>query len=370
MFVWPVPGVNYTFFLHAHSHFAFSGWIFLALSVLISSRIHGASESRRFKKMFMLTLVSAFGMLISFSVQGYKLISISFSTLFIFTNFYFTWLVLRDKQLHAGFNGDSLKLLKASLFFLCFSSLGPFALAPLMKMGLKGTALYQDAIYFYLHTQMNGWMLLAALALILNRYKIEAGNRSARHWLQIFIWSTLPLYLIFTLWSSQSAVIRGIALAATLLNVFGWFRILISIRNNKPQLSAFIKIALVAVTIKCIFQVLVCFPAVGNWVFSQRNLIIGYIHLLMLGAITSAILDSFTFSGMISGPDIPGLNRLFASVVILYVTLLFLQPALSLISVSIPSYQVILLAISVLFLLLSCLYFRNALRSKTIPGMI
>ncbi|WP_146198770.1 hypothetical protein [Pararcticibacter amylolyticus] len=369
MFVWPVPGVNYSFFLHAHSHFAFSGWIFLALSVLISCQIHGSMLSAGFKKMFMLTLISAFGMLISFSVQGYKLISISFSTLFIFTNFYFTWLVLRDKQFHAGFTRDSLKLLKASLFFLCFSCLGPFALAPLMKMGLKGSVLYQDAIYFYLHMQMNGWMLLAALALIVNRYKIEAGNRSARRWLQIFIWSTLPLYLIFTLWGSQSVVIRGIALAATLLNVFGWFRILISIRNKKPQLPAFIKIALIAVSIKCVFQVVICFPAIGNWAFSQRNLIIGYIHLLMLGAITSVILDSFTFSGLFSGPDIPRLNRSFASVVILYVTLLFLQPALSLISITIPSYQVVLLVISVLFLLLSCLYFRNALRSKTIPGM-
>src|SRR6218665_1344351 len=69
--------------LHAHSHFAFSGWIsqFLyAGLVLIVFPYLDKAKQRKYHVLLALNLLASFGMLIAFTIQGYKAISISFST--------------------------------------------------------------------------------------------------------------------------------------------------------------------------------------------------------------------------------------------------------------------------------------------------
>src|SRR6188768_1410092 len=78
-----LPWVNHKFFLHGHSHFAFSGWVSLVLMVAIIQRIYKDSVTGPppvFKIILRTQLISAYGMLLSFSVTGYAAISISFST--------------------------------------------------------------------------------------------------------------------------------------------------------------------------------------------------------------------------------------------------------------------------------------------------
>ncbi|WP_374165226.1 hypothetical protein [Arcticibacter sp. MXS-1] len=359
LFVSPVPALNYSFLLHAHSHFAFAGWIFLALAILIIATLRPQSVSKPLNRTLILTLISAFGMLISFSFQGYKAISISFSTLFIVANFWFSYLIFRSRDLQSTFNGPARRLLKASLIFLCLSSAGPFALGPLMVTGHKDSPLYHNAIYFYLHFQMNGWMLMAALSLLLNRFTIsEKSAEQLRRWLNAFIWSTVPLYLIFTLWSSSSDWVRSIALLAALLNLLSWIRILIFIGQWSARIPFLLRIAILALSIKILFQSLACIPSIGDWVFSQRNLIIGYIHLLTLGAITPLILNSSSERQYLQGRQLQNLHIAFVITVVLYLILLFIQPLLSLFQILIPGYQIVLLVFSVIFLILGCIYLR------------
>lgn len=85
-----VPHLNYTFLLHAHSHFAFAGWAFLGLAMLLAGRVSPVQRRRKFLYALNATLVSAYGMLVSFSFQGYKTVSIIFSTFFILSTYYFT----------------------------------------------------------------------------------------------------------------------------------------------------------------------------------------------------------------------------------------------------------------------------------------
>src|SRR4051794_4375651 len=75
--LYDLPWLNYQFILHAHSHFAFSGWMFFTIAFLISSL--GGKLTREFNATLFLALVSAYGMLASFSQQGYKAVSIGFS---------------------------------------------------------------------------------------------------------------------------------------------------------------------------------------------------------------------------------------------------------------------------------------------------
>lgn len=348
--LYDLPKVNYQFILHAHSHFAFAGWMFFAIALLISHIIPGKQYSSGFKYIFILALISAYGMLISFSLQGYKPVSIIFSTLFVLVTYRFTYLVYKENALKNTVNEVAYKLISGALIFLCLSSLGPFALGPLIALGLKNTSLYQDAIYFYLHFQMNGFMFLGALGMLASTSITATLSKSNKNWLNLFIYSAIPLYFIFTLWNKPNDWIRILACLGTGLNLISWLMLCLNFRKNVTQFSFLAKAALLAATLKIIFQVLLCFPSIGDWTFLNRNLIIGYIHLLTLGIIMPLIIDQFIKRGfLITGKTLTIANWLYIITVIIYLTLLFLQPLLSLFSVTMPQYQLMLFILCWLF---------------------
>ncbi|RXF70460.1 hypothetical protein [Arcticibacter tournemirensis] len=356
-----VPGVNYMFLLHAHSHFAFAGWVFLAIVILIAGTLSSDKTAiRAFKRIFILTLIASFGMLISFFLQGYKAVSISFSSLFIFISYYVAYVILKSNSLKETFNPISRALTKASLVFLCLSSLGPFALGPLAAAGLKANPLYQNSIYFYLHFQMNGWMLLAVLGLLANTYlKNTSFKKGERLWLHLFIGSTIPLFFIFTLWSNPPLWIGITGFAGAAVNFVSWVKLLSVVKHRGVTTPLFVRLALLAVTLKIFFQILVCIPAVGLWVFSSRYIIIGYIHLLTLGCIMPLILDQFGVSGFFKpSPYLNYINNGFIGLVIIYLCFLFVQPVLSILHIAIPFYEYSLLITSLLFALPAIGYFR------------
>jgi len=349
--LYDLPLINYPFILHAHSHFAFSGWMFFSIALLISRVGIGEKLTPAFKSVLLFSLISAFGMLVSFSLQGYKLISISFSTLFILVSFRFTYLVFKGDLLRERVNATTYKLIRGGLILLCLSALGPFALGPLAAFGLKNTPYYQDAIYFYLHFQMNGFMLLAALGLLASTLPATPLHDSAGRWLMLFIYSTLPLYFIFTLWGKPGTALWVLAGIGSGLNLLSWLALCIHFRRSWSSFSFLEKAALIALTIKCIFQVSICIPIIGEWTFLNRNLIIGYIHLLTLGIIMPLLIGQFTRNGLIRPCKITTAgNCLYIILVILYLGLLFVQPFLTLFSIFTPGYQFLLFFLCLSFL--------------------
>ncbi|MBS1533056.1 MAG: hypothetical protein JSU01_22335 [Bacteroidetes bacterium] len=355
MHIADIDGVNYQFLLHAHSHFAFAGWMFFAIALLIISLIDKNTLARSFKWVMILALISAYGMLVSFYLQGYKAVSITFSTLFIIVTYRFTYLVFKSKILKNGLNPLSAGLISASLIFLCLSSAGPFALGPLMALGLKNTPWYQDAIYIYLHFQMNGFMLLAGWGMFASVWPNVSLNKASKTWLKLFVWSTAALYFIFTLWSKPGVPFQALAAAGAIVNLVSWLMLCIGCRDQLPKCSLLVKAALAATTLKCIFQVIVCIPGVGEWVFSNRDLIIGYIHLLTLGIISPLILDQMIRRGFLKR-SLP-LVWIYIGAAVVYVALLFLQPFLARLGVLIPDYEILLFAVSLVFLFIAVVFF-------------
>lgn len=351
MQLYDLPWLNYQFILHAHSHFAFSGWMFFSIALLIAQLCTGERLTSGFKYVLFLTLVSAYGMLASFSWQGYKLVSISCSTLFVLVTFRFTYLVFKSNLLKDSVNPIAYKLIRSSLVLLCLSALGPFALGPLAAFGLKHTPYYQDAVYFYLHFQMNGFMLLAALGLLASALPVKYLTGRMNGWLNLFIFSTIPLYFIFTLWGKSGNGLWVLAGMGAGLNLVSWLALCFNFRSNWCQLSFLERAALIALTLKCIFQLFVCVPAIGDWTFLNRNLIIGYIHLLTLGIIMPLLISQFIRTGMIrSCKTIIAVNFIYIILVVLYLCLLFIQPLLALFSIIIPGYQFLLFSLCLLFL--------------------
>src|SRR5690606_14806926 len=96
----PLPAVNQKFLLHAHSHFAFAGWVTHALMVLVAAMVFNLQSRdrlpRRYQFTIMANLLVSYGMLISFLFQGYGLYSILASTASIAVSYVYAVFCWRD----------------------------------------------------------------------------------------------------------------------------------------------------------------------------------------------------------------------------------------------------------------------------------
>ena len=260
----------------------------------------------------------------------------------------FTYLVFKGKVFKNDLHKLSSRLIEASLVFLCLSSIGPFTLGPLMAMGFKNTPYYQDAIYVYLHFQMNGFMLLAVWGLFASTLPVDSLSKPAKIWLDLFIYSTVLLYFIFTLWSGPGLFVQISAAIGAATNLVSWIALFFLFKDKFPSNSALVKAAFLATSLKVLFQLLICYPSIGSWTFSNRDLIIGYIHLLTLGIVTPLILDQMIRRGFLRrwSPAI----WIYIGGAVAYLVLLFAQPLLARFGVLIPCYLVLLFSFSFLLL--------------------
>ena len=90
------PFFDQKYLQHAHSHFAFSGWISQTLMLMMVIFLQKKANEVLWSKYAVLLITNlavSFGMLISFSIQGYGLYSILFSTLSILISFVFAIMI-------------------------------------------------------------------------------------------------------------------------------------------------------------------------------------------------------------------------------------------------------------------------------------
>jgi hypothetical protein len=140
--------------LHGHSHFAFGGWVMpvlLSLMLRYLPVLHERIAYKHWRNVALLLLISAYGMLFSFPFGGYKVVSITFSTLSVLAGFYLALLTWKA----IGRNPDKiyLQFIKWAMFYGVLSSIGPFLTGPLIALGMQGSPLYFNSVYFYLHFQ-------------------------------------------------------------------------------------------------------------------------------------------------------------------------------------------------------------------------
>ena len=120
------PLLNQKNVQHAHSHFAFGGWVTQTLFFLLVNYLNknktGINFFKRYNKLLLLNLICAYGMLISFVIYGYNFISIIFSTSSIFVSFF----VVTSR----GLNFETLSNCSCSfLISLCCSSVSGLNIA-------------------------------------------------------------------------------------------------------------------------------------------------------------------------------------------------------------------------------------------------
>lgn len=299
-FVEEISWIKYRNLLHGHSHVAMLGWLYLGLIALLIHQFLPKEQInvKAYSRLFWLTQLSVAGMLVSFPIQGYGAFSITFSTLHILCSYVFLFWFWRNLGESSFF---SHLLVKAALVFMALSTLGVWMMGPIMAMNLRGSSLYYLAVQFYLHFQFNGWFLFAALALLFQNIESQSifySKRLANWFVTLLILATILTYALAIAWSQPELyvfVINSIGVFVQLLALVCFLGLVWKARNRflagyTKEQRLLIKIAFLSFAAKIIVQSSVVLPFVAKAAYTIRNYVIGFIHLILLGAISSFIL--------------------------------------------------------------------------------
>lgn len=300
-------GFNYRFFVHTHSHIALLGWVYLAITALIY-KVHllHTGIDRRYRRLFRVTQLSLLGMLLSFPLQGYALFSIFFSTLFLIISYVFTWLYLAYAP-HEIKSSQSFRLLRAALFYMVLSSLGPWALGVIMNTLGPASVWYRIAVYFYLHFQYNGWMFLGLLGLLFTvaeQHGLQLQNRTFVWFFNLLNVGILLSFFLSVLWANPVDILYWIAGLGALLQCLAVIMVMVfAIRRKREFRKLFtgIQLKLIAAAgcllfVKVFLQVLTAIPYFAGLAVRILDFTIAYLHLTFLGVISLtlfALLDYY-----------------------------------------------------------------------------
>jgi hypothetical protein len=286
---------------HSHSHFAFTGWLGHTLMVMMVYFIQKKItdfQGNKYKKIIVANLICSYGMLISFIIEGYGLVSIALSTASIVVSYIFAYRFIKDLKL---LDDDLLakSWFKAALFFNVISSFGTFYLAYMMATKNVVQDWYLSSIYYYLHFQYNGWFFFACMGLAFGFFNLRKSEHPFYETsFKMFAIACFPAFFLSILWLDLPLWIYVITVISAIIQIFAWFKLLPillktrknSFENYSPLLRYIILFVSFALSIKLLLQLGSTIPIVSQLAFGFRPIVIAYLHLILLGIISLFIL--------------------------------------------------------------------------------
>ncbi|MEO6961129.1 MAG: hypothetical protein ABIY90_04135 [Puia sp.] len=302
--IFPLHIVNYNHLLDSHSHFAFGGWVTFTLILLMVYELLPASlyEKPIYQWIFGIIVIISWLLLFIYYFNGNGFLSRVFSTIFILITYVFGWIFIHDVQKSKPDN-TILLLVIVSILSLILSSVGPFTLDYLFTTGSRNAILYRDALFTYLHLQYNGFFTLAVFALLFHRLQAGVTLKSKQNnyrFAVLLVISILPSLFLSYLWHDPNRFFRCIAIAGSFFIFFSliWFLVASPslIRASKaldPIVKYLLFLSMSAFILKMLLQTFTILPIVGDAVFGNRPIIIGFLHLVFLGFTSLFILAYF-----------------------------------------------------------------------------
>lgn len=296
-----IPWINYLNLLDTHSHFAFAGWVTLALLVLMVDELLPESLSNKpvYNWLFGGIVFCSFGILFIKPFNDGGFLSNLISYLLILVSYITAWVFLKDFR-KTSVNKTVRLLGVSAIVSLVLSSAGPILLSYLNAVKSLHPFFYRDALYIYLHLQYNGFFTLAVFALFFHKLypKISKINQKNFYWFSVLLCaSILPSLFLSFLWQEPNNTFRIFAETGSMLILLSVICFVIAsvplikhFRMAIPAVRHILIMSTVAFTLKMFLQSLTIFPVVGNAVFGDRPVIIGFLHLVFLGFVTPFIL--------------------------------------------------------------------------------
>jgi len=302
-FVTPIAA-NYRWVVHTHSHIALLGWVYIALTTLIYKLYFTeANKGNLYRRIFWFSNVTILGMLVTFPFQGYALFSIIFSSLFLVSSYFFAWFVLKHTP-SVYRETYSFKCIKAALWYMIFSSIGPWSLGAIMVTLGKTSMWYKMAIYYYLHFQYNAWFILVLLGILfflLDKAKLSPEKKEFRSFFLLINSGIILSFFLSVLWVEPHAIFYILAAAGAVLQVMAFYKLYLMLKKVwqkfKISSSAFVgfllKISGVLMIGKILMQLLTAIPYFADLSFLYTDFVIGYLHWVFLGIVSIAIFAFF-----------------------------------------------------------------------------
>lgn len=307
-FVTSVPA-NYRYIVHAHSHIALLGWVYIGLITLIYKLYFtGTTKAPVYRRIFWFTQITLLGMLVTFPFQGYALFSIIFSTLFLIASYFFAWFVLKNipKQFKKTW---SYKCIVAALWYMILSSIGPWALGGIMSTLGSTSIWYKLAIYFYLHFQYNGWFILALVGVLfyfLEKHDLMPENKVLKKFYLLINSSIILSFFLSVLWTEPHVGYYLLAGAGAVLQVWAFFLLFEVLKAQSPRLKTvfspftgfLLKLAAGFLAVKILMQLISAVPYFADLAFRYNDFVIGYLHWVFLGVISIALFAFLKATGL------------------------------------------------------------------------
>ncbi len=345
--------------LHAHSYFAFSGWISHFLYCGLASIILKYITTKRYNILITANLVCATGMLVSFAIKGYNITSIIFSTCGILVGLLFAIQLIGDwrkvKEEHPSKNWSI-----AAVALNIIASAGPLFLAYMIFSHTTTHKTYLGSVYYYLHFQYSGWFFFASMAMIVER--IQNKTSILNKYFLVFAITVIPTFFLSILWANLPMWLYAITVAATFVQLIAWYHLLYKYFKDvnhylKENFPSWVRLlcysAILAISIKFLLQAISVIPSLSQLVFGIRPIVIAYLHLVLLGVYTLFFLAYLVMNNYLKQkPIIKKATMAFLTGVILNELLLGIQGFAAFFYIPIP-YVNLLLLLAALVLLIS-----------------
>lgn len=374
--LYSLPFLDQKHLQEAHSHFAFYGWITNVLYVLIMhyiSKVNPLVKLRKYEYLIVINLAASFAMLGTFIYGGYFWASIAASTAALLTSFVFCYFFVKDAR---KIQDVSKIWFLAGLFFAVISSAGVFNLAYMMSSKNINQDLYLASEYYFLHFQYNGFFIFSCIGLLLYSMK-EAGSPISERKNKLLFWLMfLGCFIgvgLSVLWMKLPAAVFTLIVIATLGQTAGAVMIYDFVKKSWTNLvvkwSPMHRFVLLfvgfAFAVKIALQLGSNIPAVNQFAFGFRNVVIAYLHLVLLMCIATFLVNEILATNffIISKPLLLGL-KLFLLGIFLNEFLLGLMGIFSIKYISIPYANHFLLYISLLIFIALLLIFVNLKTKK------
>ncbi|HMR91844.1 MAG TPA: hypothetical protein PKC69_06005 [Chitinophagaceae bacterium] len=360
--------------LHAHSHFAFSGWIthlLYAGIAIVCQPFLPRKNQKAYYYLIAANMLCAWGMLIAFTIQGYQAVSISFSTLSILVAVAFAVLTMQSAKFLPHRHPVKTWGI-AGLLLQVLSAAGPFALAYMLATKNIDHHLYLGAVYYFLHFQYNGWFFFGTMALVAAYLPVNVSSLKKYFWL--FACTIAPAFFLSILWVNLPGWLYYLTVIASLVQLIAWIYLLRQLwaaykrgqHYSYPKwVHIFFAVAATGLTIKFILQAISVIPSLSQLVFGIRPIVIAYLHLVLL-AVYSQYLLGFMFAQKLLQPTAAAKAAAlgFLAAVVLNETLLGIQGFAAFAYVPIPYINEMLFAVAALLLLTASALYITQMRGS------
>lgn len=347
----------------AHSHFAFYGWITTCIYALIIrylQRVLPSVSVKKYEPVIIGNIIASFGMLAAFLYNGYFWLSVVFSAVALLLSFVFFFLLWNDLK---SVKENSKIWFLSGLFFAILSSIGVFYLAYMKMSGNIDQNRYLASTYYYLHFQYNGFFTFSCIGFLMYSLREVGAQISEKQ--NKLIWWTMFLgcligYGLSVLWMKLPIWIFAVIVLGTLSQTFGAVKLYTLVKSkweklvvNWSPMQRFVLIfAGFAFAVKIALQLGSNIPAVNQFAFGFRNIVIAYLHLVLLMCISTFLVSQIIATNyfLIKKSLINGL-KLFLVGIFLNEAILGLMGIFSIKYISIPYAPHGLLLMSVLMMI-------------------